>query len=200
MTAIQIIICLAVMALLLFISCILLYIAPKQRKKLTRNNFKLTVKEAQKDKRVYPWIYCPSLILSIPLFVGSLFLGDYTEIIFAIGVVIAFVTYHLLIFGMWKVHDMLIFEKPKEPTIRLQTSRYQLKKVFCLHNIFAKRHRQLFFVIYQVIDENGQIYFVKGELDNPFHMAKYDIVVSIGQQTGRLYFEKIKKVYPPVNN
>ena len=53
MTAMQIIICLAVMVLLLFISCILLYIAPKQRKKLTRNNFKLTVKEAQKELDEY---------------------------------------------------------------------------------------------------------------------------------------------------
>ena len=86
-----------------------------------------------------------------------------------------------------------MFPKPSEPTTKLLTQEVGRKRTLSFHNIMVKRHSQIFCPIYQVTDENGDIYYIAGEIENEIVNLDYDIVVSIGQNTGRLYFEKIRK-------
>lgn len=171
------------------------YIAILQRKRLTRKNLRKTFEEAKADYKLHPWIYYFAYLLTFPFGLLSIMIWTKSEHEIINYLSILFVILMFFVFKklMLAVHGKIMFPKPSEPTTKLLTQEVGRKRTLSFHNIIVKRHSQIFCPIYQVTDENGDIYYIAGEIENEIVNLDYNIVVSIGQNTGRLYFEKIRK-------
>ena len=188
-------------AIFVFLIILFAFLARLQRTMLRRNNLKLTIQDAKKEFRFEPFVYLPAYTIIIPtvyvwfLIVMKWFPSRYdsAEAAFwaCVTGAVAYVIFFIIVILFWKIHHMLVFVKPAEPTIELQTQKVDTIKVSNLHNCIFKDDDKVYYDIYQVIDENGNSFYIKGERYTRTIGLDYKIKVFVGQQTDRLYFKKV---------